>query len=207
MTEHLFKGLFVGFAVAAPVGPIGLLVLRRSLAEGHLSGFVSGLGAALADALCASVAALGLSAVTTLIDTHHRLLQIFGGVFMIVLGIRIWRAPPPTDTAGRPIHERSLLMACLSTCLLTLANPMTILGMAGMVAATGLAREQNTFAQGSVLIGGVFLGSALWWLFLSASAGWFGRRLGPSSLHRINIAAALAILAFGFWELSAFLRR
>src|SRR5690349_21654111 len=105
MTEHFVKGSVVGLAVAAPVGPIALLILRRTLAEGRLAGFISGLGAAFADTLCATVATLALSAVTSVLTAHHALFQLVGGVFMIGLGIHTWRSAPAVNAAPRPLHE------------------------------------------------------------------------------------------------------
>jgi threonine/homoserine/homoserine lactone efflux protein len=202
MTEHLLKGILMGFAVAAPVGPIALLVLRRTLAEGRLAGFVSGLGAATADTLCAAVAALALSAVTALLTTHHDLVQLIGGVFMLGLGLHTWRTTPPATAASRPLHERNLATAFASTCLLTLANPLTLLGITGVIAAAGLTSGTAHHArETAALVLGVFCGSSAWWLILCFCANWLGRKLGPQNLRTLNHLAAVLILGFGLWQL------
>jgi threonine/homoserine/homoserine lactone efflux protein len=196
----LLKGIAIGFSVAAPVGPIALLILRRSLNEGRLSGFVSGLGAATADWLCGLIAALSLGAVTALINHHHAGLQFFGGIFMLVLGVITFRAKDPT-AAKRPIHERNLFLAYLYTFLLTLSNPMTLLGLVGVVAAAGVGGPAYSNADTALVSIGIFAGSSLWWLTLCSIASWLGRKLGNHSLHVINMLAGLLILLFGLWQL------
>ncbi|ATC65303.1 lysine transporter LysE [Nibricoccus aquaticus] len=203
MTEHLLKGVVMGFAVAAPVGPIALLILRRTLAEGRLAGFVSGLGAATADTLCAALASLALSAVTALLTAHHDLVQLLGGVFMLALGLHTWRSAPPACAVSRPLHERNLFTAFLTTCLLTLANPLTLLGITGVIAAAGLSPGDTRHGQETIsLILGVLCGSSTWWLILCLCAGWLGRKLGPQTLRTLNHLAAALILGFGLWQLA-----
>src|SRR5437868_1618115 len=120
------QGLVIGFSIAAPVGPIGLLCIRRSVAHGRAAGFVSGLGAATADALYGVVAALGLTAVTTALLAHRAWLQLGGGIFLVGLGIATFRSRPPTS-AAREAETARLPAAYASTLALTLTNPMTIL--------------------------------------------------------------------------------
>src|ERR1035437_1539292 len=111
----LITGIIIGFSVAAPVGPIALLIMRRSLNEGRLAGFVSGMGAATADLVCGLAAALGLSVLTMLINSHRTALQLVGGVFMIWLGVHAFRAKDPATVAARPLHERNLYLAYVFT--------------------------------------------------------------------------------------------
>lgn len=198
--SHFIKGLVIGFSIAAPVGPIGLLCLRRSLTDGKLVGFLSGLGAATADTLYGAVAALGLTLVTELIARYHTPLQFFGGAFLILLGVKIIRAPA-FSPGDRPAHARSLPIAYASIFVLTLANPVTIIAFAGVFAGFGLGWESGGDWQAGWLIFGVFTGSSAWWLFLSSFAGWFGHRLNPQVLHRINLCAGLLIASFGLWQL------
>jgi threonine/homoserine/homoserine lactone efflux protein len=203
----LLTGIVIGFSVAAPVGPIALLIMRRSLNEGRLSGFVSGLGAATADLVCGLAAALGLSALTTLVNSHRAALQLVGGVFMVWLGIRAFRAKDPAATAKRPLHERNLFLAYIFTFLLTMANPLTLLGLVGVVAAAGVGGPAYSHMDTMVLGGGIFLGSAAWWLLLSNLVGWLGRKLGDHVLHVINMIAGALIVGFGTWQLGALLWR
>jgi threonine/homoserine/homoserine lactone efflux protein len=201
----LITGIIIGFSVAAPVGPIALLIMRRSLNEGRLAGFVSGLGAATADLICGLAAALGLSAITTLINSHRTLLQLAGGIFMVWLGVHAFRARDPATAAARPLHERNLGLAYVFTFLLTMANPLTLLGMVGVVAAAGVGGPAYSHSDTVVLGGGIFLGSAAWWLLLSNLAGWLGRKLGVHVLHVINMTAGALIVGFGAWQLGSLL--
>jgi len=201
----LRTGFIIGFSVAAPVGPIALLIMRRSLNEGRLSGFVSGLGAATADLVCGLVAALGISAFTALIASHHAALQLVGGLFMIWLGVHAFKAKDPTTATQRPLHERNLFLAYIFTFLLTMANPLTLLAMMGIVAATGIGGPAYSHLDTVILGGGIFLGSATWWLLLSNLAGWLGRTLGHRVLHVINMIAGTLIVGFGAWQLVSLL--
>ncbi|MFT3781498.1 MAG: LysE family transporter [Nibricoccus sp.] len=205
MFPVFIKGIVIGFSVAAPVGPIALLILRRTLNEGKLSGFISGLGAATADLLCGLVAALGLSAITQAIDEHRMILQCIGGAFMVVLGVHTFRAKDPA-LAKRPVHERNLILAYLFTFLLTLSNPLTFVGMVGVVAAAGVGGPSYSHAQSVVLGGGIFFGSGLWWALLCSMAGWLGRKLGNHTLHVINMVAGILIAGFGVWQLGDLIR-
>ncbi len=202
----LLTGIIIGFSVAAPVGPIALLIMRRSLNEGRLSGFVSGLGAATADLVCGLAAALSLSALTTLINSHRTALQLVGGIFMIGLGLHAFRAKAPAE-AKRPLHERSFFQAYIFTFLLTMANPLTLLGLVGVVAAAGVGGPAYSHTDTIILGGGIFVGSASWWLLLSNLAGWLGHKLGNHTLHVINIIAGALIITFGSWQLTSLLWR
>lgn len=206
MLKTLFTGIVIGFSVAAPVGPIALLILRRTLNDGKLAGIISGLGAASADLLCGLIAAFFLSAITALATAHYSALQLIGGLFMVVLGIATFRAKDPT-AAKRPLHERNLFFAYLFTFLLTLSNPLTLLGLIGVVAAAGVGGPSHSCFDTLVVGAGIFTGSSLWWLTLCSIAGWLGRKLGNHTLHVINMLAGVIIVAFGCWQLVSLLVR
>lgn len=199
---NLWKGLVIGFSIAAPVGPIGLLCIRRALADGRWAGFASGLGAATADALYGVVAAMGLGALTTLLLEYQRWLQLGGGLFLVYLGVSTLRGGPQQAAVGAK-HSPNLASAYLSTLILTLANPMTILAFLGIFA--GLGGSAGTGSAGW-LVAGVFLGSAAWWLLLSATAGWMGAKLQRGGLRWINLASGALIAGFGVWQLVGLLR-
>lgn len=191
----LLEGLAIGLAIAAPVGPIGLLCIRRTLAEGRLSGLISGLGAATADGFYGSVAAFGLTGISGLLAGQQVWLHLIGGVFLCYLGLRIFTATPATE--GTSASYRDLGGAYLSTLALTLTNPLTILSFAAIFAGLGVAGPHRGFAQAGVLVLGVFLGSATWWCILSGIVGLFRSRIDPRRMRWINRLSGLAIAGFG----------
>jgi threonine/homoserine/homoserine lactone efflux protein len=193
------EGVAIGLAIAAPVGPIGVLCVRRTLAQGRAAGFVSGLGAATADAFYASVAALGLGVVAHLLVGGEVWLRLAGGTFLVVLGVRTFLSRPATSAS--PDGGRALSGAYASTFLLTLANPTTILSFSAVFAGLG-AGEQLMPAL--PLVPGVFLGSALWWLVLSGFTGLFRSRISTHGLRWVNRISGATIAAFGALALSGF---
>jgi threonine/homoserine/homoserine lactone efflux protein len=199
------KGLLVGFSIAAPVGPIGLLCIRRALSAGRMAGFVSGLGAATADALYGVVATLGLTAVTNLLIEQQHWLRLGGGVFLLYLGVATLRAAPPAGEA-RARRAENGWAAYASTFVLTLTNPMTIISFVGIFAGIGVGASTSGAGAAGLLVVGVFLGSAAWWLILSTTAGWLGARLQSGGLRIVNIVSGAVIAAFGAWQLWTLVR-
>jgi threonine/homoserine/homoserine lactone efflux protein len=199
------RGLIIGFSIAAPVGPIGLLCIRRSLADGRAAGFVSGLGAATADAAYGFVAAFGLTAISGALVAQQVWLRIIGGLFLCYLGARTLTAPPAADAAaaGARAARRGLLGAYASTLLLTLTNPMTILSFAAIFAGLGLVGSTPDYAPAALMVAGVFLGSAAWWLLLSTGASSLRARTTPAGLVWVNRASGAVITAFGVFALLA----
>jgi threonine/homoserine/homoserine lactone efflux protein len=194
MDPALFvRGLVLGFTIAAAVGPISLLVIRRTLAEGRVVGLVSGLGVATADGTYGAIAAFGLTAVTELLVDWRRALGIVGGAFLLWLAYRTFTAVPgeaATDTETR----RGLPGAYLSTLGLTLTNPMTILSFAALFVGLGVTGGD---ALGATLLTlGVFAGSGLWWVVLTTVVAAFRSRLTPAGMRRVNMASGLLIGAF-----------
>jgi threonine/homoserine/homoserine lactone efflux protein len=205
------KGLLIGFAIAVPVGPIGFLCLRRTLVYGRLTGFISGLGAATADAFYGLVAALGLTAISGFLMRNESWLQGVGGVFLLGLGLRtvLAKAPPQVGdgTEAPPAPQRSWHAAFLSTFALTLASPATILAFVAIFAGVGLASKADTFLHAFELVAGVFIGSASWWLLLSVGAGVLRDRLHARTLHTVHVISGLCIMALGLWQLTALVSR
>ena len=203
------KGLFIGFAIAVPVGPIGFLCLRRTLVYGRLTGFVSGLGAASADALYGLVAALGLTAISNFLIQAENWLQLGGGLFLVALGLMTALARPArADEDGNtpPPPQRSLHAAYLSTLALTLTSPATILAFVAIFAGLGIGAASGSTGQALQMVAGVFSGSALWWLILSTGAGLLRSRLQTGSLHVLHVCSGLGIIALGGWQLALFVR-
>ncbi|WP_404422557.1 LysE/ArgO family amino acid transporter [Nibricoccus sp. IMCC34717] len=199
MDLSLLKGIGVGFAIAAPVGPIGLLILKRSIVESRTSGFVSGLGAATADTIGATIAAFGIQAIVSLVNAHSSGMQIAAGLFLIGFGILTLRGAPPDHEADRPLHERNLWVAYGSTVVLTLANPMTIISLVVVCASVGLG-EASRF-DAALFVAGVALGSTAWWAILSTAAAWFGSLISRRAFRWINGTAGIALVLFGVYEL------
>ncbi len=198
--HFLIKGIVLGFSIAAPVGPIGILCIRKTLAEGRLSGFVTGLGAATADAMYGVIAAFGLSAVTTFLVGQRSWIQLIGGAFLLYLGIKTLLAKVNTNQAEIGT-KKGLIASYISTLGLTLTNPMTILSFVAVFAGLGIGNEAKSYASATLLVVGVFLGSALWWIFLSGIVGLFKKRLTPNILIWVNRVAGLVIVSFGIFAI------
>lgn len=191
----LLRGLVIGLSIAAPVGPIGLLCIRRTLADGRARGFASGLGAATADAVYGSVAAFGLTFLSDLLVRQQSWLRLVGGLFLCSLGLKTFLARPAER--GAAARGYGLAGAYASTLFLTLANPMTILSFAAIFAGLGIGGATGSYAAAGVMVLGVFLGSALWWLILSGGVGALRAQFGPAGLAWINRLAGVIIAAFG----------
>jgi threonine/homoserine/homoserine lactone efflux protein len=191
----LLRGLAIGLSIAAPVGPIGVLCIRRTLAGGRLSGLASGLGAATADAIYGSIAGFGLTFVSSFLIQQQLWLRLAGGLFLCYLGARTFVARPAQQPAA--IRSRSLLGDYASTLGLTLTNPVTILAFAAIFAGLGLGQTGGRLGAAGLLVLGIFLGSAMWWLTLSTGVGLLRGRITASLLHWINRLAGLVIAGFG----------
>ncbi|HLX79182.1 MAG TPA: LysE family transporter [Burkholderiales bacterium] len=196
------KSLLFGFLLAATVGPMWVLCLRRTLAQGALAGLASGMGIALADGFYGAVAAFGLTAVSGVLLKYSFWIGLVGGIFLLYLGIKCLTAKPA------PIQENSqektnLPQAFLSTLGLTLANPPTILAFVAIFAGLGLVASD--YGVAALMVLGVFLGSASWWAILAAGAGWLRGRIGPRLIRAINVFSGLTILGFAAWRLTAVL--
>jgi threonine/homoserine/homoserine lactone efflux protein len=203
VTALFLKGLAFGFVLAATVGPMWVLCMRRTLAFGALTGFVSGMGIAVADGLYGAVAAFGLTAVSSLLLAHSFWIGLVGGVFLVTLGVKTLLAKPVAS--GETAKPASLAQAFLSTLALTLANPPTILAFAAIFAGLGLAARAD-YAAAALITLAVFAGSASWWVVLAAAGGALRERLGPRLLRAINLVSGVSILGFAAWQFAQLLR-
>lgn len=195
MLPFFLKGLLLGFSIAAPVGPIGVLCIRRTLAQGRAYGLVSGLGAATADAAYGAVAAFGLTAITTALVNQQFWLALGGGLFLCVLGAKTFVAQP----SGQAAHEsgRGLLGAFASTLILTLTNPLTILSFVAMFAGLGLGKTVGDYATAGWMVLGVLGGSAAWWLLLTTGVSLLRARFTARALQWVNRISGGIIFGFG----------
>ena len=196
--SSFLRAVVIGFSIAAPVGPIGVLCIRRSLTRGARAGFASGLGAASADAVYGSLAAFGMTAISQWLVDQQGPIRLVGGLFLCVLGLRALFAAPTESLGDEGVNEPSGLPAAYaSTFALTITNPMTIVSFAAVFAGLGLDVGQDGFSSCLTLVLGVFGGSALWWLTLSGVTGLLRHRLGSSALRWINRISGAIIAAFG----------
>jgi len=195
----LLKGLALGFSIAAPVGPIGLLCIRRSLADGPWMGFVVGLGAATADTVYGCVAAFGLTAISNFLVGQKLWLGLIGGLFLCYLGAKTFLSRP-VDNGVTVGASGSFSRAYLSTFVLTVTNPMTILAFAAVFAGFGLGATSD-YVTAAALVTGVFVGSAFWWLLLSTGAGLFRTRVTSTWMRGVNWFSGGLIFCFGICAL------
>jgi threonine/homoserine/homoserine lactone efflux protein len=198
------KGAVIGFSIAAPVGPIGLLCIRRSLAEGRWVGLFTGLGAATADAVYGGIAGFGLTAVSSVLVAYRVWLALFGGLFLCYLGIRTFISPPARDAASS--RRSGFASAYASTFVLTLTNPMTILSFVAIFAGLGLASGAD-YRGATTLVAGVFAGSAVWWLTLSSGTALLRTRLSGGWMRLVSHLSGAMILAFGIYAIAIAFRR
>ncbi len=193
-TPLFIRGLLTGLTIAAPVGPIGVLCIRRTLSEGRIAGLVSGLGAATADAAYGVIAALGLTLVADFLTAQQGWLRFVGGLFLFYLGVRaILSRSAVLESVS--LGKKGLIAAYVTTLILTLTNPMTIFAFAAIYAGI-LSAGQHT-ANALVLVLGVFCGSISWWTLLSAGVSLFRRRITPPALLWINRVSGLIVVGFG----------
>lgn len=192
MDFALLKGCAIGFSIAAPVGPIGALCIRRSLANGARAGFFTGLGAAAADGFYGAVAAFGLTTISGFLKEQEFALQIIGGIFLLYLGLKTFFSKPATEVA-KPANDAS---AFTSTFFLTLTNPMTIFSFMAIFAGFGFAAASNDYWTATLVTAGVFGGSAAWWFILSNGTALLRSHLTPAWMLQINRLSGAIILAF-----------
>ena len=193
------RGLIIGFSIAAPVGPIGVLCISRALTEGRISGLISGLGAATADALYGSIAAFGLAFISNILINQQGWIRLIGGVFLCSLGIKIFLSSPAKQAAR--VKGPGLVSTYASTFFLTLTNPMTILSFAAIFAGLGVGSETANYLFAGTLVLGVFIGSAFWWLILSSGVSLIKKKIEFHRLRWVNRMSGILITIFGILAL------
>jgi threonine/homoserine/homoserine lactone efflux protein len=197
MFKLFIESILIGFAIAAPVGPIGILCIQRSLHDGFKVGLMTGLGAALADGTYGLIAALGLSAVSTLLTGHQTVVRVIGGTFLIYLGIKILLTKP-REKGSKPQFDRSPWHACGTTYLLTLTNPATILAFVAIFSGLGLVTVGENYTYALLLVSGIVLGSAMWWILLSGGVAFIlHKRMSPDLMRLVNWISGGILLTFG----------
>lgn len=201
MIDVFLKGVLMGIAVAAPVGPIGVLCIRRTLADGRAAGLATGLGAATADGLYGLLVAVGFAATGVLVS-YATPMAVGGGLLLMWLGVMPVRGFLRTGDESAPVKpasgHRTVLKSWATTFVLTMANPMTILTFVGMIAGLGAAASSTPSAPYWLVLG-VFLGSALWWLFLVQLALTIRSRITPALTRWFDLASGVVIFVWGGW--------
>ncbi len=194
------KGFLIGISIAAPVGPIGLLTIRRTLAFGRIAGFASGLGAATADAVFGSIAAFGITAISSVLIGAKVYLGVIGGLFLVFLGWQTFVSKPAEHAAESRASSLSVIYG--STFLLVLTNPISILYFTAIISSVGAA---GNLWSASAMVFGVFMGSVMWWFFLSFIASLLKTRITPTNLQIVNRVSGIIIALFGVWAVASVL--
>jgi threonine/homoserine/homoserine lactone efflux protein len=202
----LYRGILLGLMIAVPVGPVGLLCIRRTLQKGMLNGFATGFGAAFADAFFSAVAAFGVAVVMELVQSHNQPIYIMGGLFLLFVAWHSWhdnpRQPQPEEAEAKIIklglHLSGAARAMASSFIITLTNPATLFGALALVATFG---RPNNRTEATLIVAGIFMGSSLWWLFLSGGTALLRRHFTEKGVIWINRITAVALLPLALWAL------
>lgn len=202
-----WRSLIIGVSIAAPVGPIGVLCIRRTLAHGRKIGLLSGLGAATADMVYGLGAAFGLALLTAFLlhPIVALALRLIGGAFLVYLGVTTFRSRPadPNDTTNEPEAPPSAWGAYLSTFGLTITNPATILAFVAIFAGLGAGSMAESTTAAWVMVAGVTVGSALWWLTITGVVAVMRERVGPRFMRGVNVVSGLVLVGFGLLAMSS----
>jgi len=196
LTLLLIKSAGVGLAVAAPVGPMSLLCMRRTLTEGWRRGLATGAGIAVGDGLYAAVAALGLAGVTAFANANQSMLHLAAGLFLLWLGLATFRR---RENEAAVLAAPSTVAAFWQSILLTLTNPPTIIMFAAIFAALA-PRSALRADEAAATLAGVFAGSLAWWCGVVAVISTFRRAIGPTVRRWIDRIAGAALALFGLAE-------
>ncbi len=201
---NIIDGIIIGISASIPLGPIGVLVVQRTLNKGHLSGFVSGLGAAMSDTIYAIIAGFSLSFIVGFIETQLLWIQIFGAIILISLGLKIYNTNPAIQLRKQKKKSTSLIQDFFSTFALTVANPLAVFLFMAFFAGFRVVGSKNTSIEHLLLISGVMIGAASWWLILSSLVNMFRSKINLRRLFWINKIAGstiivLVVIAFSIW--------
>ena len=205
---QIFGGAIIGVLVAAPIGPVNLICIQRTLAYGSLNGFVSGFGGAVGDCVFAAISAFGLTAVARLIEGYSMPLKLVGGLILIGYGIYNFRARVADPRDGCPVQikkagDSTLGAAIAGTFVLTITNPATLIGFTALFAAFGsIYGEDASFGAAAAVVLGVFVGSAFWWFSITTITGTFHRQIDAQAMRQINRVSGVIVAIFGLVVLS-----
>lgn len=191
------KGLMIGLLASIPLGPIGVICIQRTINKSRLSGFFSGVGAATADTIFAAIAGFSLTFVINFIEEKQRILEVIGGVIVILLGIKTFYTNPVTQLKRHKKKPNKLIEDFISVLLLTITNPFAIFLFVGMFATMGLAYNGENMGLSVITLAGVFLGGTLWWFTLSSLVNLFRKKFRLKQLWWINKISGAVIFLLG----------
>lgn len=202
--NFFIKGVILGFSIAAPVGPIGILCIQKSVHYGRWAGLCSGLGAAVADTIYGIIAAFGLAFISNFLLEEQFWLRLIGGAFLIYLGLRTFSTK--SSSKSENVTQLTLIKDFVSTFFLTMTNPMTIFSYLAIFAGLGIANIHGEYSNAAWLVCGVFIGSTLWWITLSEGVTLFRKKVSGRVMVWINRIAGLLIISFGImaWIAAAY---
>ncbi len=195
--EVFLKGIVIGLVASIPLGPVGLMCVQRTLSKSHRSGFVSGLGAATADSLFATVALFSLTFVMSFIENNMAVIKALGGISVVIVGVTIFLKNPVVQIRrNRAGKGQNLWSDYLSIFFITLTNPAYILIFVALFAALGDHAGDGT-GNGLVVILGVLTGASTWWFLLTFCVGLLRRKFRPRHLLWMNRISGSAIVILG----------
>ena len=197
LVSVIIRGIIIGLVASIPLGPVGVLCIQRTLSKNHNSGFVSGMGAAVADTFYACIAFFSLSVVLSFIQNNMMLIKAIGGLCVIVVGVTIFFSNPVVQIRRNRAGKSNLWQDFLSVFLITIANPAFILIFIALFATFGLSNDAVGLFRGSFMIAGVFIGACTWWFTLSFVVGLFRKKFRPRHLLWINRISGMLVITLG----------
>ncbi len=191
---YLPWGIFIGLIMAAPIGPVNIICIRRAMTKGPMNSYIVGQGAALADGLFGALAAFGLTGLTKIINSYNGMLQIAGAIALIIIGIKLWFSHPHVDDIEDTFKDR--LKAAAGTFLLTITNPLTILGFVAIFIGLGFGDMGDSIVNAAFISLGILIGSSLWWGIISYGSARISKALSDHHLENINKLSASILFVF-----------
>ena len=196
---YLPWGIIIGLIMAAPIGPVNIICIRRDLTKGPMNGFVVGLGAAIADGLFGAIAAFGLAGLTGFIEQYNNVIEVVGAIVLLAIAAKLWFSHPHANDVEDTYKDR--LKAASGTFLLTLTNPLTVLGFVATFVGLGLGEMGNNLMNATLISLGILMGSCLWWAIVSFGSVKLARGISDKGLEKVNHISAIIILMFGLFAL------
>jgi threonine/homoserine/homoserine lactone efflux protein len=198
----LLKSIFMGIAIVAPIGPIAILCINRTLKYGFLAGAITGIGVATADGLYGCISGFGLTFLSNFLVSHQFIIRVIGGILLCYLGVRAFFKAQISDSVKS--NKKTYTGDCISAFILTLTNPMTIIIFIGVFAGMGVGSTYTGYTHAIIIVAGIFLGSLLWYLILSSLISILHKKINTGIMRWINRISGIIIVAFGIFAITAF---